>query len=206
MLNNRVKYGVSFTAGALLKNESIKVVDTYLSIKDWDCVRKKLLDDNILQARKTSSSTRQIRELILRLSTLTDQQLQRLVVAHPEDQKAILLLAVCKAYPLIFDLLTEKISENFHRRQFQLNAEQVNGFLQRKADWHDELQILSSATSKKCVQVIIRILKEAGLIDSEGRIKTISTSGDVANWYMQTIPNLYWFIKPVSKLNEVQSQ
>ena len=53
---NNVQYNMSFTTGGLFLHESTEVAEIYLQDPDWEIVRQKALEENVLQFRKLSSA------------------------------------------------------------------------------------------------------------------------------------------------------
>jgi hypothetical protein len=72
---NEKKYKVSFTTGGLYFQEAIKIAALYLQCHDWVTVREKAKKENFLQARTGNSVIRTSREVIQRVQTLTEDQL-----------------------------------------------------------------------------------------------------------------------------------
>jgi hypothetical protein len=169
-------YRISFTSGSLYHRESVKLVELYLSVKDWDEVRVQALSSNFLQARTESTAKRTCREVIARLKTLNDAELAFLAEANHQDQAHLLWVAVCRLYRFIADFALEVLRERYLSMKIDLSFEDFDAFYNRKAEWHDELDNASASTREKLRQVLFRMLREAGLLSKGNAINTVLLS------------------------------
>jgi len=83
-------YKLSFTGVSLAVRESVKISEIHLQIKDWDIVRKKVWEENILQARTRSSIQRTYQELAPRMVRLNEEQIELLVEVNYQEQRQLL--------------------------------------------------------------------------------------------------------------------
>ena len=158
------KYSLSFTTGALLYQESVKLAELYFDSGEWSTVRTHALDQNVLQARTLNTAKKICRELISRLKLLTADQLEIIVDGTTQEQWHVLWLAVCKRYQFIFDFAVEVLREKFLRLDLELTHEDYDAFFNAKAEWHDELEHLTEKTRVKVRQVVFKMLREADLL------------------------------------------
>lgn len=163
-------YILSFTGASLSINESIKIAEVYLQLRDWPAVKSAVKGANLIQARTQSSIQRVYQELQPRLAELSLEQLDLLVDGNPQEQKQLLWLAVCKRYTFIREFASEVVREKFLRLDFQLNEFDYDAFFNRKADWHPELDELTATTRRKLKTRLFRLLFEADLITSDNLI------------------------------------
>ena len=159
-------YRLSFTTGGLYFRESKKIAALYLRINDWDEVRKVSLEENLLQANTRSSSVRTYRESSSRLQQLSKDELNLLIESSEQDQRYLLWLAICRQYTLIEEFAVEVLREKFLIMDLSLTHHDYDVFFNRKADWHPELDELSTSTKNKLRQVLFRMMVEAGLLSS----------------------------------------
>ena len=103
-MKNNEKYLMSFLVGGLFYQHSLSLAELYLALKDCNEVSKKVLDQNILQARMVSSAKRITLEIINRLKTLTLQELELLTSTSPIEQKQILFIADYRRQKLDHDI------------------------------------------------------------------------------------------------------
>jgi hypothetical protein len=73
------RYSMSFTTGGLFHGESVKIAMLFLEFNNWDLIRGKVIDENLLQTRTLSTSKRVCSEVISRLKTLDRQEIDLLV-------------------------------------------------------------------------------------------------------------------------------
>lgn len=139
----------------------------YLDLQDWDKVRDSALSENLLQIRTLSSAKRVSREIISRLKTLSPNELDLLVHCTAQEQAHLLWIAVCRLYRFIADFAVEVLREHFTSLKNTLHHEDFDAFFNRKSEWHQELEELSSSTRHKLRQVLFRILREAELLGAD---------------------------------------
>lgn len=164
------KYNFSFTAGGLLLSESVKVAEIYIHEQNWDKLRQRILDENILQARAYSTLKRLCPEICSRLKLLNDDELQILVNGSRQEQLNILWLAICRRHRFIYDFAVEVVREKYLRLDTEVRQEDYDIFFNTKADWHHEMDELSDSTRSKLRQVVFKMLREAELLDKNGMI------------------------------------
>jgi hypothetical protein len=164
------KYKLSFTAASLSLNESVNIAEVYLKCKDWHQTKKIIKENNLLQSRTNSRTIRVARELIQRLSILTDMQLELLVEGSLTEQKYLLWFAVCKTYRFIREFAIEVLHEKFLSRSMIITDLDYDAFFSRKADWSDELQQITTSTRKKIRQVVFHMMRETDLLTDDNTI------------------------------------
>lgn len=167
---------MSFTAGALLQTESVTIAKLYLEVGDWDLVKDKVIAENLLQSRALSTLKRLSHEIIARLSTLNIEELTLLTESEYQDQAYMLWIAICRYYQFIADFATEVLRERFITFKPDLQHSDFDTFLNRKCDWHSELDSLSVSTRKKLRQVLFKMLRDASFLDSKNNIQATMLS------------------------------
>lgn len=164
------KYKLSFTAASLAINQSASIAQSYLESGDWNQTKQIIREKNLLQSRTNSRTTRVARELTQRLKLLTDKQLELLVEGNPTEQKYLLWFAVCKTYELIKEFAVEVLHEKYLSRSMTVSDLDYDAFFNRKADWSEDLDQITTSTRKKLRQVMLLMAKEAGLITDDNMI------------------------------------
>ena len=167
---------MSFTAGALLQPESVTIAKLYLELGDWDLVKDKVIAENLLQSRALSTLKRLSHEIIARLSTLNTEELTLLIDSEYQEQAYMLWIAICRYYRFIADFATEVLRERFITFKPDLQHSDFDTFLNRKCDWHSELDNLSISTRKKLRQVLFKMLRDANFLDSKNNIQATMLS------------------------------
>jgi len=163
-------YVLSFTAGALLHQESLTVAELYGDLGDWEAVRSRVLEENLLQVRTLSAAKRVFREISSRLQQLTLAELELLRTGTRQEQGHMLWLAICKRYRFIYDFAVEVVREKFIRFDFDLSYDAYDVFFNSKAEWRPEVEGVAESTRKKLRQVLFRMMREANLLTQDNQI------------------------------------
>jgi hypothetical protein len=169
--SERQPYKMSFATGGLLLNESVEVAKLHAPSEAWDTTLRRALEEGIASLPKAASRRRTLREIVNRISTLGDNELEHLVEsADRHDQQALLWIAACRAYRFVREFATEVIHERFLSFQLDLPLESFDVLLAAKAEWDDRLAGISPMTRAKLRQVLFRMMREAGVISDDNRI------------------------------------
>jgi len=164
------KYKLSFTAASLSIMDSVHIAEIYLKNRDWTLTKQVVKGGNVLQSRTNSRTIRVVRELIQRLELLTDNQLELLTGGSPAEQKYLLWFAACRTYTLIKEFAVEVLHEKYLSRSLTLTDLDYDAFFNRKADWNEELNQITTSTRKKIRQVLLLMAKEAELLSDDNQI------------------------------------
>lgn len=162
-------YCMSFSTGGIFLRESVDFAVLFLELKDWDSVRDKVLQGNLLQARTMNSSKRISSEIISRLKTLNPVEIDFLVHGSSHEQKHLLWLAICRYYKFIADFAVEVIRERYISLKSDLPYEEFDFFFNKKSEYHHELDQIRTSTRAKLRQVLFKILREVDIL-SENNI------------------------------------
>jgi BrxA len=164
-------YKMSFAVGGLLLNESVEVARMHAQSEAWDATLQRALDGGVTSLPKAASRRRTLREIVNRISTLDEEELDYLVErADRQDQQALLWLATCRAYRFVREFATEVIHERFLSFQLDLPLESFDVLFAAKAEWDEGLAGISPMTRAKLRQVLFRIMREANVISDDNRI------------------------------------
>jgi hypothetical protein len=195
-------YNMAFTAGSLLHQESVKLASLYQISKDWDIVKEEATSSNVMQARTLSTSMRVIREVLSRLKTLSDLEIQFLVGADHQQQKYLLWIAICRRYYFIADFAIEVLMEQLVTQKNKLSLNDYDVYYARKSEWHDELEQISLATKKKLKQILFRMMRETGILARDFSILAAIPSNELIETVSLTnrrdlsyLPVLYTHLK-----------
>ena len=164
-------YKMSFAVGGLLLNESVEVARLHAPSEAWEATLRRALEEGVTSLPKAASRRRTLREIVNRVSTLSDEERNYLVDgADRQDQQALLWLATCRAYRFVREFATEVIRERYLSFQFDLPLESFDILLAAKAEWDERLAGISPATRAKLRQVLFRMMREANVISDDNRI------------------------------------
>lgn len=172
------KYRMSFSVGGLMLNESLVIAQSYRPGETWACAREHFLARGTSSLPKLASQTRALREVYDRIGYLSDAERHYLSVeADRADQQAMMWLAVCRTYRFVYEFAVEVIGERYQSWRLDLGLEVFDRFLAEKAESDVALAELTPSTLAKLRQVLFRMMREAGLINIDGRIQPIWLSG-----------------------------
>lgn len=167
---NKDRYSLSFTTGGLFHHESIQLAALYLDKGDWNAVQNKVIAENLLQSRTINTLKRICCEVISRLKMLSLEELTFLTKANHQEQSYLLWIAVCRRYQFIADFALEVLNDRYITLKTDVRHEDFDSFFNQKAEWHAELDAIKPATQKKLRQVLFKILRDVGLINSKNII------------------------------------
>ena len=178
--NSEQKYNLSFTAGGLMPGESTALAAVFLQKNDWAAAKTTVLENNLFQTRTESTALRKMHELIPRLSTLTQEQLELIVSGSISEQRALLWLSVCKRNAILKDFAQMVVREKYLSLDMLIRTADFEQFVDSQSAWHAELEKLTTGTRAKLATVAVRMLREAELISSDGIIQPTLMSTDLA--------------------------
>ncbi|MCW5600023.1 DUF1819 family protein [Nitrosomonas sp.] len=167
---------MSFTTGGLFHRESAKLAVLYLNLGDWNSVHDKVITENLLQTRTLNTLKRVCSEIVSRLRTLSQGELEFLVEGSHQEQAYLLWLAICRRYKFIADFAVEVLRERYITLKADLTFDDFDSFFNRKSEWHLELDEITPATRSKLRQVLFRILHEADLLTTNNMINAAMLS------------------------------
>lgn len=171
-------YRFSFTAASLMLNELIvyakQLVDDEILIEH--------LTADIMNRGRSKTNKREFAELLIRLQTLSPQELAILSNGTNDDQKLIAFIAFSRAYAIFRDFINEVIHEKISLYDYVITDRDYNSFISRKSIDHDELNELADSTKAKIKQVMFKVLHQAGLIDN---IKKRSIIIPIVDWSLE---------------------
>lgn len=158
-------YNAEISAGSLLVTESRRIATLMLrkpTDAQWDHAIK---EENILQ-KKPATAQRQARLLRNRLSTLDDNGLTMVVDEGGELCRQILLVASMRHSLLLADFVRDVYIDDVRKLERTLSHRRWDFFLIECEHRDDAVRGWSASTREKLFQVIVRILTEAGYLDS----------------------------------------
>ncbi len=182
------KYTMSFTAGGLYLRESVEIASLYLDFFDWELVKRKAVESNLIQARTLSSSARICREICFRLGRLNIDELKILIEGTNQEHHQILWLAICRHYRFIYEFAREVVREKYLSLNLDLSREDYDAFFNSKAEWHEELEQLTEKTRLKLRQVVFRMLREADLLTKTNKINPVMLTRRVVQTVQKDSP------------------
>ena len=160
---------MSFTAGAAMLNETHAVASVLLDCDgDWEQTKDITFKENLMQKDKESSNVRYFALMKQRLETLNKEELSMLVNNTVAVRRLLVLLAICKAHPFVFDFISEQVREGFYNQYEKITYANFNEFFNEKKYEHPELEQATENTVYKMRQVTFLILEQTELIEDVG--------------------------------------
>ena len=127
--NSLQGYKMSFSTGGLFHNESIEIARLHEPQDSWEETLLQAMEEGTTSLPKAASNRRTTREIINRISCLTEEERDYLVgQANRQEQAALLWLATCRAYRLIREFAVEVIRE---RHMSYSNPPFLTGLIRR---------------------------------------------------------------------------
>lgn len=167
------EYRMSFSTGGLFLNESVEVARMHRARGSWEQTLTRAVEEGQTRLPKEASNRRTLREIVNRVSTLSDEERVFLIEdADRTDQQALLWLACCRAYRFMREFALEVIRERYLSYQLDLPLETFDTFFEAKAEWNEGLANLSKSTRMKLRQIMFRMMREAAVISDEDKIQT----------------------------------
>lgn len=181
-----------FTAASLYRSESVCLAGLYLEEGCWARVSARVASEGLVQFRTLRSTRRICQELIGRLRRLTGSELAFLVETSPQEQAALLWIAVCRTYGLVAEFAIEVIRDHLQSLRMALTQSDFDRFFYMRSQWEPDLERISPLTRQKARQTVFRMLREAGFLSVTGDIISLVLSRE--------------FIERVDKLNILSIQ
>lgn len=164
---NSDSYNLTFTAGALLMNETCAVAEVFLETgRNWEITKERAFRENIMEKDKLSTNKRFFSLVKQRIESLNECEQELLVEGNNSIRRLILLLAICKAHALVFDFISVNVRECFFNMDEKVTHANFNEFFNEKKYIHPELETITDLTIGKIRQVVFKILEQSELIES----------------------------------------
>ncbi len=165
MSNKKKKYTVALTAGGLLQHETIAIVD-YLIGARLSELKEAIKNSEVLKTNSHASRLRLVTELRRRNKAVISEVWKWLKSNNSNEQKITLFYICLKATPMLFDFQTEVVLGKWRSLDLHLDKNDVLYFFDKKSHYHEEIDQWSDTTRIKTATVIIRILKETGILNN----------------------------------------
>lgn len=157
------KYLISFTAGALMFDETVRVLEFILN-ETLEFEKNFIIEKNIIKVNSEAGRKRVLQEIRKRSKAVDKSIWELFNQSNKNEKKIILFYVVLKTYQIVFDFMREVILEKWKSLTSDFSERDIEIFLDKKIIEHPEIEIWTETTRAKVIQVIIRILKEAGIL------------------------------------------
>ncbi|MBR6253008.1 MAG: DUF1819 family protein [Clostridia bacterium] len=157
-------YSARLTGEPFLYNET-KILAKYLiQGEDINELRKRNVDENLIMHKTKSSILRVNSGIFNRLQAMDDEILYDFVNSDVDTSKIILLYIIMKTNKLVNDFVNDIYKEKILIGSDLIYDYDINGWIKEKCDNSPTLSKCTDSTRYKLRQVLIKILKDAGLV------------------------------------------
>lgn len=146
----------------------------YAETESWTETRAWVLSTNALQCRSQASLLRLERELRQRLQLLTSNQLSFLFESHLSEAVFPIWLSACKQSPFLFDFASQVLRQKIEIFDLTLRPSDLEKFIEGQSTREKRLQSVSSATMGKIKNILLSMLREAGILQEGPELGTIA--------------------------------
>lgn len=158
------QYSQIVTAASLRQELARIVAEIYLDSGDWTQARRRVISENALQSRTSSSTVRMEREFRQRLQTLTHRQIKILATAPADSRTAIAWLSVMKRSAFVFDFAEEVLRSKLENHDAVLRHSDYENFFNTRCLIHPGMLAFKPATQTKIHRVLKTMLREVGIM------------------------------------------
>lgn len=144
------------------------MAEVYSELKDWNEVKSKVVEENLLKKNAIKSRREICREISSRLMLLPEDLLESLCCAPSSESKLILLLAICKCYRYITDFILEVLRNKVLLFDYRLTYFDYERFFESKYDTHPEMEKLTERSHLNVKSMTLAILNQSGLTTGKG--------------------------------------
>ena len=169
-------YTLSFTVGGLFLFEGIELARLRAAGTTWEKVRQSAAAGVFVAAGRASSVKRIRNEVVGRLSRLSDPEISHLASTGMTDARALMWIAACRKYRILAEFAHELLDERLRTYQPEIRLTDFEQFLDAKGVTADEIARLAPSTRARLRSGAFRMLREAELLDVEGRVRPLSLS------------------------------
>lgn len=165
-------YSASFTTGPLLTDETESIVN-FLEQNPGADVSPIIESDKYLKVNSQAARKRRLREIMNRVQSVPKDYWNFYMGLTGKDEKNLFMYYVCmKYYPLVRDFHLDVVLSKWRSLDTSFSKDEVFRFLTRASLQHPEVDEWKESTRKKVVQVLVLMLKEAGIVSHE-KIKLV---------------------------------
>lgn len=197
------KYNTGFTAGSLLLKEAealVSAINDYQAYLDG----REELDDTVVRVKSEIARRKIVLNLNRRFKTLDNPHFFEIFQRSDTREKNLLLFYVTlKYYSIIADFMLETVLSKWNNLDYNLTIEDFQNFLFLKSDTHPELDKLKESTRTKMAQVVMRMLREVGLL-KENKLQNQHFEAEALEFIIQNDDQ--WFLDAILLSNEDKNQ
>lgn len=193
------KYNTGFTAGSLLLKEAealVSAINDYQAYLDG----REELDDTVVRVKSEIARRKIVLNLNRRFKTLDNPHFFEIFQRSDTREKNLMLFYVTlKYYSIIADFMLETVLPKWNNLDYNLTIEDFQNFLFLKSDNHPEIDKLKESTRTKMAQVVMRMLREVGLL-KENKLQNQHFEPAPLEFIIQNDDQ--WFLEAILLSNE----
>ena len=157
------EYLISFTAGGLLAEETRAVI-SYLNEEEISRLPEEIKNNQHLKTNSQASRQRVVQELKKRYHVVGQATFDLFQASDIQQQNILIFYSCTKIYTILFDFMFGPITDKWLTRDLTVNKTDVIHFLDLQSNSHPEIDRWTETTRVKVATVMIRMLKEVGLL------------------------------------------
>ena len=189
--NTTDSYLLSFTAGGLLLEETDSL-SSYLNDENIDLIKNEIADNKFLKTNSESARKRIIHEIKIRYNAVGNDVFSLYKDLDQNEKKIFIYFTCLKTYRLVFDFIFDVVIERWLSGNKILNIDDSLFYLDKKSSNHREIENLADSTVKKIGSVMIKMLKDVGML-KDGTLCELEASNDFWNNFIRI--NEPWFLQ-----------
>lgn len=192
MPGNSNLYNASFTAGALLLDETDALI-RFLRSNDISEIKSFTKKGDFLKINSQKSRDRKVKEITKRYQSVPTDFWDFYQELSSKKEKLAFLYFVClKTYSIIRDFHWEVALNKWRQLEVALSKMDFTRFLNWASNKHHEIDEWSETTKAKLAQVILLMMKEAGII-VDGKMEQIFLPDEFWSFFIRQGEG--WFLE-----------
>ncbi|UNN05195.1 DUF1819 family protein [Rhodococcus opacus] len=173
-------YRLSFTTGGLLRAEAVAIAGLLVTEPDAATARARAVELNLVQQRTAASTARVTREVVQRVDELPRAGVELVAHGSVDDSRQVMWLAACLRYRFLRDFGREVVRDRLLSGRNTVEHADFDMFWNLQSSWVDALRDAADSTRVRLRQNTFLMLRQAGLLDDEGRVLPTNLSPGVA--------------------------
>ena len=159
-------YPLSFTGASLCPHAMADIARAYLKQGDWAATREYVIENDVLTTARNSTAARRLNELVLRLETLSEEEIEFLANANVFELRQMCYIACCRSYPFLRSFVQHVLLPKALSYQYDVRDSDYARWFDQEAVSHPRLNEITESTRDKLKSRSFALLAEAGIIDS----------------------------------------
>lgn len=198
-MKSEKRYNTGFTAGSLLLKEAEILINSIQNYQDY-LKGKEELREELLPLKSETSKKRIISDLEKRFKSIQNPEFFSIFTrSQPFEKNLLLFYITIKHYSIIADFMLEIVRPKWNNLDYNLTIEDFKNFLFFKSDTHPELDKLKESTRTKMAQVVLRMLRELGLLEGN-KLKQLKFEPAALEYIIRN--DDLWFLDAILLSNE----